>query len=92
MGKEDAKKSHKSGKVSVEECARSNIKNIESGKSRIVTCSNCKLAGHNSLKCKLPKCRNRSDVDLVDFDVSDFDVRSPPKKQKLDLVSADDWI
>lgn len=91
-GKEDAKKAHRSGKVPVEECAKSNIKKIEKDKARkVITCSNCKLMGHNASKCKLPKYNKRPNVELTDYELEDFEIKMP-KKLKLDLVAADDWV
>ena len=94
MGKEDAKKAGRSGKVSFEECAKSNMTKINEAQERkVVTCSssNCKLSCHKALKCKLPKCTKKCTADLWDFDLEDLDVR-PPKKRKLDLVPINDFI
>lgn len=92
MGKEDAKKAHRSGKVSIEECAKSNVEKIEdSKKRRPVTCTNCKLIGHNASKCKLPKCTKHS-ADLVDFDLQDFETTASARKRKLSLLSAEEWL
>lgn len=93
MGKEDTKKAHRSGKVSIEECAKSNMEKIEGSKrKRPVTCTNCKLAGHNALRCKMPKCTKRSNVDLIDFDVEDFEIKEPLKKRKLNFLAAGEWL
>jgi hypothetical protein len=91
-GKEDAKKAHRSGKVPVEECAKSNIKKIKKDTARKqITCSNCKLMGHNASKCKLPKCKKRPNIELTDYELDDFEIKMT-KRTKLDLVVADDWI
>ena len=92
-GKEDAKKAHRSGKVPVEECAKSCIAKIKKDhKRKQPTCSNCKVMGHNASNCPLPKYKKRPNVDLTTYDMNDLEIKVLAKKRKLDFVTAEEWI
>jgi len=75
MGKVDVKSLHRSGKVSITECAKSSVgsKN-QNGQIKPPTCSICKYLGHKSNSCKLPPDTKRPGAELVDISLAFLDV------------------
>lgn len=99
MGKVDAKKRHRSGKVPLGESAKSSVGVKGPNKPRKPpTCSICKVVGHTKARCKMPPERKRRDLNLVDWDADKLeraDVYSikPKKRRKaLALADFDNWV
>ena len=60
MGKEDAKKCHRSEKLSYKHSCKSFVKSQR-------TCGKCKQKGHNARICLMPKLEKRGKVELFDW-------------------------
>jgi len=94
MGKVDARKLHRPGKVPLTETAKSNC----TGPWKVATCSICKQIGHRSNGRRMPpdsKCRV---TDLGEFDselltlVDNTNIKPAKRRKQLDLLSIDDWM
>ena len=74
MGKWDAKKAHKSGKVPMGVSMNSAVGAAAKKKKekRSPTCSICGVMGHKSNKCKMPQENKRRAHDLVDCSAEDY--------------------
>ncbi len=99
MGKVDARKMYKSGKVPLTESAKSSVgKSSQKKPKKQGTCSNCKLPGHTRTTCKLPPQRKRVATELGLFDANTMEIaeangiKAPKRRKQLDLVDIDDWI
>ena len=64
MGKVDACKLHRAGKVPLTKTA----KTIHAGPRKVPTCSICKQIGHRSNGCRMPPDSKRRVLDLEEFD------------------------
>ena len=99
MGKVNARKLHRSGKVPLTKSAKSKVGDTSPKASRKVsTCSICKQIGHRSNSCRLPPVSKRPIVDLCDVDIhmikmcDRIGIKPAKRRKQLDLVSIDDWI
>ena len=98
MGKVDAKKQHKNGKVPLGESAKSSVKKGKRKAKAPRTCSNCKQVGHTMRGCKLPRNKKHLAVDSVDFDMGvtaladHYGLKVPKIKAPKGFVGINDWI
>ena len=70
MGKVDARKSHRSEKVPLEESAKSNIS--KSGGRGQSTCSICKEVGHTKVTCQMPQGRKRPMINFANLELDEL--------------------
>ena len=100
MGKVDAKKAHKSGKVPMGVSMTSAVGAAAMTKKEKCppTCSICGVMGHKSNTCKMPQESKRRARDLVDCSAEDYmladELGVPRRKQKKeeDQLDINDWI
>ncbi len=100
MGKLDAKKAHKSGKVPMGVSMNSAVGAASKKKMErhSPTCSSCGVSGHKLNKCKMPQENKRRARDLVDCSAEDFMMAEmlciPRRKQKKmeETLDINDWI
>ena len=92
MGKVDARKLHRSGKVPLTESAKSKAPR------KVSTCSICKQLGHRSNNCRMPPESKRPNIEQCHIDIDTMHladrmgIKAAKRHKQLDLVSFDDWI
>ena len=75
MGKDDAKKRHRSEKVALHESAKSSVSASEGGSSaqkvrKTTRCGRCNCEGHTARTCSKPPLKKRKRVGLTDWDLA----------------------
>ena len=99
MGKIDAKKVHRSGKVPLDESATCCVDTKTKAKARkSPICSICKQGGHTKAKYKMPPECKRPAIDFANLDLDyleltdEYGIKAPKRRKILDLVNEYDWI
>ena len=102
MGKVDASKAHKSGKVPLSESAKSraaadsNTTVSKKAPRKTARCSNCKQLGHSIGQCKMPRSKRRkANSLLVDLDLGEMercDAHQICARRCKLLKLPDDWF
>mmetsp|Transcript_4578 Transcript_4578/g.8161 ORF Transcript_4578/g.8161 Transcript_4578/m.8161 type:complete len:92 (-) Transcript_4578:62-337(-) len=91
MGKECTKSAcHKSSKVPTSESANATCKK----KKEVVTCGECKRAGHSGRKCPMPKRSKKSKADMLNRDMDKVSLLDQfSKKQRRCKMNVEllDW-
>ena len=97
MGKLEAKKCHKSGKVPLGESAKSSVGDAKVEKAKAPRCcGSCNQPGHTVVRCKMPQAPKAQPTGLFDWDIDALsladELNIQPKKAKLNLLAAEDWV
>lgn len=97
MGKDDAKKRHRSEKVALHESAKSSVSASEGGSSaqkvrKTTRCGRCNCEGHTARTCSMPPLKKRKRVGLTDWDLGRCQIRDAnkikPRKPRTPLQFA----
>ena len=98
MGQVEWKRCHRSGKVPLQEDAKSNIGG-GGGKTarKPPTCGICKQIGHTRRQCQMPHTLKQSVAEFIDYDdlscINDCQMRQQKWTTKdFDLVPSEEWL